>query len=497
MTMKTQLTNAQAQQSPQSEVWSPNHSIMTAPAPYIRADRVDANETPIQKAMYQGRVLDAYTIGIQAYVYGWPIVEASRIRSSMLDPKFKHYAAINTFRHEDNPADDKYRLFVSANADLLYSQSFFDLATEPVVLHVPDTKGMLYWAAQISDFFTETVANVSKRSVGNGPGNYALVGPHWQGTLPAGVVEVRMPTTVGFILLRTYFENEAALPATREIQRGFTLTPLSAFLSGKAWKPVDVAADDPRRQVPATEEELMHSLVFFQVLNRAITESGIRPQEEGLMKLFARIGISPGMTFDPATLDKATREGVTKAIEDGMKLVLIRSSSMKQSIVNGWVVGTPVDQVGAFGFDYLQRAGMAHRGIYANTSDEYMAAAAVFDSEVKPLTGAESYVIHMDKDQLPKVEAYWGLTIYELPSRYLFPNPVQRWTVNSIDKRVKYNADGSLDIYVQRASPGKEKEFNWLAAPEGQFQILFRAYRASDRKMYMGEWAPGGIKRVK
>jgi hypothetical protein len=95
------------------------------------------------------------------------------------------------------------------------------------------------------------------------------------------------------------------------------------------------------------------------------------------------------------------------------------------------------------------------------------------------------------------VDAYWGLTIYELPSRYLFPNPVHRWTVNSIDKRVKYNADGSLDIYVQRSSPGKDKEFNWLAAPEGQFQIIFRAYRASDRKMYMGEWAPGAIKRVK
>ena len=73
------------------------------------------------------------------------------------------------------------------------------------------------------------------------------------------------------------------------------------------------------------------------------------------------------------------------------------------------------------------------------------------------------------------------MTIDELPSRYLFPNSVQLWTVNSIDNRVKYNPDGSLDIDVQRSSPGKDKEFNWLATPEGQFQIIFRIVNHTGR----------------
>jgi hypothetical protein len=264
----------------------------------------------------------------------------------------------------------------------------------------------------------------------------------------------------------------------------------------KSSEPEAIPASDPRRQVPKTEEGISESLVFFKILNQSLTEAGPRPGEEGLIGLFKRIGIGPGVTFDPDKLDAAMREGLTKAIEDGWKLVRARSATSRTKIVNAWAVATPDSPTGAWGLDTLQRAGLAHRGIYSNTSAEYAIIAATSDADGQPLTGDRKYVISMKKEDFPKVNAYWGVTIYKLPERLFFPNAVQRWMVNSLDKAVKYNADGSLDIQIQKDSPGKDKEANWLPTPEGPFQLVFRMYGPTDPKIFFGEYAPGPVRRV-
>jgi hypothetical protein len=228
----------------------------------------------------------------------------------------------------------------------------------------------------------------------------------------------------------------------------------------------------------------------------APAEGGLRPGEAALMGLFNRIGVGLELAFDPATLDGATKAGLTKAVADGWKLVLARSATSRLKVVNGLATATIDAPTGAWGFDTWQRAGVAHCGIYSNTAAEYSIIAATADNQGQPLTGDRTHVIHMDQKDFPKVAAYWGVTIYRLPERLFFPNPVNRRMVNSLDKAVKYHADGSLDIYIQKASPGQDREANWLPTPDGPLQLIFRMYSPTDPAIYFGEYAPGVVKRV-
>ncbi|MFC9960394.1 DUF1254 domain-containing protein [Streptomyces nigra] len=475
--------------------WSPDFSIATPPARFIRADRVERDDSPINDVLYEARVLDAYTIGVQAYVYGWPAVENWRIRARFLDPAAPQHAQLNTFLHEPELADHRYELFVTPNADLLYSEAFFDLRDEPLILHVPDTGDMRYWGAQILDSFTDTAANISNRSVGSGPGDYALVGPGWDRALPVGVTEVPVPTYTGLVLLRTLPENPTDLTAAREVQQGFTLTPLWRYGGTTPYEPTPVPASDPRRDVPATQDELSTSLAFFTVLNRALGEGGIRPGEDGLMPLFARIGVGPGLGFDPDSLDSATREGLTRAIADGWKLVQARSATARTRVRDGWVLPEPEAQVGSYGHDYLQRAGVAHRGVYANTQVEYAALPALLDSDGRPLDGSGRYTVRFEGGALPQVEAYWSVTYYALPGRTLLDHPSGRTTVSSLDPGLVHNADGSLDLHIQPDDPGEARHHNWLPSAPGAFQLILRAYRPTDPAIHFGEWSPPAIVR--
>ncbi len=166
-------------------------------------------------------------------------------------------------------------------------------------------------------------------------------------------------------------------------------------------------------------------------------------------------------------------------------------------MVNGWAPSTLDAPIGAWGADTLQRAGVAHRGIFSNTAAEYSVIAGTIDSANQPLSGDRRYTIRVEKKDFPKVAAYWGITIYGLPDRLLRPNAANRWAVNiGIDKGVKFNADGSLDIYVQKEPPGKDKEANWLPAPDGPFQLIFRMYSPTDPAIYFGDYAPPAINRV-
>ncbi|WP_372343553.1 DUF1254 domain-containing protein [Streptomyces sp. KL116D] len=475
---------------------APDGVLSTPPSSLIRADRVERDDSPLNATLYESRVLDAYTIGVQAYVYGWPAVENYRVRSQYLDPACAQHGALNTFRHETDPAGHGFELFVTPNADLLYSEAFIDVTDEPLVLHVPDTGDMRYWAAQILDAYTDTCANVSNRSVGSGPGDYALTGPDWTGTLPAGLTEVPVPTRTGFILLRTLFETPDELDATRAVQRKFTLTPLSAHGTGALHKATPVPADDPRRAVPATQDELSTSLTFFTVLNRALTEAGTRHADEaGLLHLFARIGIGLDRAFVPLTLDSATREGLTRAVADGWKLVQARSMTARTVLRNGWILSQPGAQTGSYGHDHLQRAGVAHRGLYANTEAEYAALPALLDSTGHMLDGRHDYTVRFAADALPPVAAYWSVTIYSLPDRRLPDHPSGRVTVSSLDPALVHGDDGSIDILIQHDEPPADRKANWLAAPEGPFQLILRAYQPTDAAMHTGEWPPPAIER--
>ena len=241
-------------------IWSNDRNIACQPRASVRVERLMQPATESDRVRYEARMADAYALGLQAYLWGWPMVEAARIRSRTLDPSFRHHAPPNVFHHEWSPADSVFSLFPAPCADQVYSEAFFDVSREPMVLHVPDTRGISYWTAQICNFFTETLANVSSRTIGHGPGNYALVGPNWTRSLPSDVVRVPVDQNIGFILLQLRCDDSEDLSLrVRPVQQGFSLTPLSCLGPGStAWRTPTLPITDWRRRVPRTQERASH-----------------------------------------------------------------------------------------------------------------------------------------------------------------------------------------------------------------------------------------------
>lgn len=476
-------------------IWTLDRGINSQSSFRPRVDCVGKPSSGIERLLYDARILDAYAIGVQAYVWGWPIVEAARIRANMLDPAFKYFAPINGFRHEVSPADADFTLFPAPCTDLIYSEVFFDVTAEPMVVHVPDMRSVRYWTLQITNFFTETLANLSKRTVGNGPGNYALVGPRWNGELPPGMVRVDVDQNVGFALLQIVFEDgEDLVERARPIQQRFKLTPLSCLEPLAVWRAKTVPVTDWRRRLRGTND-LHTSLLFFQALNTAWKEAGIRAEEKALIALFNRIGVGPNLEFDPARLDVATREALGKAVNDGWSLVRARSATIQKGLVDGWTTSNE-SPAGAWSFDSLQRAGCAHHGIFSNIAAECAVIATTVEDCGASLSGERKFTLHIDRQRLPKVDAYWSLNAYTLPGRQLFATSAPRSAISSFDKNLTYNADGSLDIQIQNAKPGADSEQNWLPVPEGPFELVMRMYQPNDPAIFLGAYAPGAVTQV-
>lgn len=481
---------------PTSErTWSRDRNIMSRASGAVRVDRVADPHSDYDRTLYEARMADAYALGLQAYIWGWPMVEAARLRSAFLNPTFRHFAPINALHHEWAPADAGFTLLPSPCSDHLYSEGFFDVTHEPMVLQTPDTRGIRYWTAQICDFFTETVANISNRTIGQGPGDYVLVGPNWHGTLPVGVQPIHVPQNVGFILVQLRCDSiEDLALRVRPAQQRFKLTPLSCLERGTTWRPRTLSATDWRRRVPRTENDLHTTLAFFQILNRALTEARPRPGEEGMVALFNRIGVGAHREFDPTALDSATESALSHAVQDGWSLVRSRAMTTQNATINGWSTSNADAAVGAWGGDTLQRAGCAHRGIFSNVPAECIVISANTDSMGEPLNGSHRYSFRFSGENFPRVDSYWSLTAYSLPSRRLQFNPANR-VVDSVMSNLRYCADGSLDICVQHEAPGGDKETNWLPVPEGAFEIVLRLYNAADPNAYFGAYAPGAVRR--
>lgn len=408
----------------------------------------------------------AYTLGVQAYVYGYPVVEMYRTRYGHVFAANATHPGLNRFRHVRDLAGPSSTSVVAPNNDTLYSSAWLDLAQQPVVLDVPDTNGR-YYVFQFMDFYTNNFAFVGKRSTGTTPGSFAIVGPNWKGTLPAGVKRIDAPTNAVWLLGRTLVDGRADLDAVRAIQDRCLLTPLTA------WR-TTAPAVSPGPGTPPPPYDPSDPLKFFEILNAGLTENPPPAREAALMGLFGTIGVSPGKAFKIDQLNPATARGLRRATEEGPKVIQGRSGELSQSTTPGWRV--PQANLGAFGDDYPFRAIVAKIGLAALSPEEAMYFHAVADAQGRPLHGSRRYVLRFEKGQVPPVEAFWSLTMYRRPGRFLVDNPINRYSIGDRTPGVRSLPDGALEIYVQRESPGKDREANWLPAPEGDFDIALRCY---------------------
>ncbi len=437
---------------------------------------------------------EARTIAKEAYIYGFPIVDHYRIQYAYFvdrgNPDFK--APWNELRNIPRVFTPEDKAIQTPNSDTPYSFAGLDLRTEPMVLTIPPIEKDRYFSVQLIDFYTHNFDYIGSRTTGNGGGSYLIAGPGWKGSKPQGIAKViRSETVLVFVAVRTQLYHPGDLDNVKKVQAGYRLQPLSAFLGAAAPK----AAPAIEFIRPLTPAQQKSSPEFFDILNFAMRFGPPNPSEKKLLARFARIGVGAGKRLDVASLSPELREAMSAGMADAWKQfeAFTKNELNTGKVSSGDLFGTRED----FKNNYLYRMAGAVLGIYGNSKHEALYPGYRVDATGKPLDAAQHrYTLHFEPGQLPPVNAFWSLTMYELPSSLLVANPLGRYLINSpMLPNLKKDADGGLTLYVQSESPGADKESNWLPAPKGPFWCALRLYWPKEQA-FTGQWKQPPMKRA-
>jgi hypothetical protein len=416
----------------------------------------------------------ARAIAKEAYIYGFPIVDNYRVNYAYFvdaqNPEYKGgWNEIHNTARVYTPADTAIQ---TPNSDTPYSAVGADLRAEPLVLTVPPIEQDRYYSLQFIDGYTYNFDYLGSRTTGNGGGKYLLAGPGWKGEKPAGIDQViTSDTDLALVLYRTQLFGPSDLDNVKKIQAGYQVAPLSVYLNQPSPAPAPAIDFAP----PLTSDQQRSSPQFFDILNFALRFAPTLPAEQAMRDRFATIGIGPQGDFDA---DKLSPEMRT-AVEAGMADAWAEFNALKKDKIDTGQA-TSADFFGTAQYlngNYLYRMAGAVLGIYGNSKDEAIYPGTAFDSTGQALTGADTYTYRFASGQLPPVNAFWSLTMYQLPASALVANPIDRYLVNSpmLSSLVK-DPDGGVTLYLQKQSPGVDKEANWLPAPDGPFQVVLRLY---------------------
>jgi hypothetical protein len=396
-------------------------------------------------------------------------------------PQFK--APFNQLKNTASVYTPKDTAVVSPNSDTPYSMMWLDLRAEPVVLCVPEIDKKRYYSIQLQDLSTYNFGYIGSRTTGNGAGCYMVAGPDWQGQKPKGVNKVfRSGADFAIAIYRTQLFSPKDLDNVKKIQSGYRARTLSAFLGAKA------PAAAPKIDFPVWDEKTATGNNFIAYLNFLMQFVTPDATEKALWNKLAKIGVGPGKPFDYAKLP-ADRQA---AIAAGLKAAKAKiAKKAKTSPIAG-------GSRSHYNHDWLLRAAVTQAGWGANDREEASYPAYSTDADGKPLDGSKhSYTLTFPKGGLPTVKSFWSVTMYDAKTQLLIENPIDRYLINSpMLPDLKRNADGSLRLYIQHDSPGKDKESNWLPAPNGDFYMILRLYWPS-REILDGTWKRPEVQKVK
>jgi hypothetical protein len=416
---------------------------------------------------------EARAIAKEAYIYGFPMVDNYRIQYAYFeDSKNTEYKGpwntLVNIPRVYTPADTAIQ---TPNSDTPYSFAGLDLRAEPFVLTVPPIEKDRYFSIQLIDAYTFNFDYIGSRTTGNDGGSFLIAGPGWKGETPKGVKKVmRSETEFVFAVYRTQLFTPDDLDNVKKIQAGYKAEPLSSFLG----QPAPTAAPAIDFIKPLTPDEEKTSLEFFYILNFILQFTPTVSSETELMARFAKIGVGAGKTLDASTLSPEMKTAIAQGMADAWAdFANLRKRVDAGEVTSGALFGTREYLKN----NYLYRMAAAVLGIYGNSKQEAMYPVYAIDEAGQKLDGANRYTVHFAPGQLPPVNAFWSLTMYDLPQSLLVANPINRYLLNSpmLPQFVK-DADGGVTLYVQNETPGKDKEPNWLPAPKGPFFIAMRLY---------------------
>src|ERR1700730_3058325 len=399
----------------------------------------------------------------EAYIYTFPLYAMYRTRYDAL----ARSGAPNCFQHARMLATPASRAVTAPNNDTLYSSAWLDLSQGPLVLHVPDTAGR-YYSLAFMDFYTNNFAYVGRRTTGTKAGDFVIVGPRDQGERPPGIPVIAAPTNGVWLLGRILVTGVEDLPTVHALHFCLSLMSLSSADGGTP--PRKRAGIGPK---PAPNNPWN----YFAVVNAALTENPPPARDWQVVVDVAKIAIGPDAFFDATRFSTEERAALLAGV--GAAKRELETGLIPRTIGRpGWT--QPRAHLSNFGTDYFFRASVAQVGLASLEPQEAVYLSPTGDADGRPTDGTHRYLLHFSKGGLPPVDAFWSLTMYQVDPdqrRFLVENSLNRYSIGDRTKGLVYNADGSLDIFIQHQSPGAAREANWLPAPEGRFVLSLRAYQ--------------------
>ena len=437
-------------------------------------------------------------IAEEGFIYGLPIVMNYAVMYAYaIDPSSGQFKApFNELKNEARVFTYKDTAIVTPNSDTPYSFLWMDLRAEPMVLSVPAVEKGRYYAVQLEDGNTFNYGYIGSRSTGNDAGDYLVVGPAWKGATPHGIKKVfRSTTQFSLAGYRTQLFNPADMDNVKHVQAGYKAQPLSAFLK----QPAPPAA--PAVNFPKIDAQ-MAKTAFFEYLDFALQFAPAGPEERDIRAKLARLGVGSGH-FALKNLSPEHQSQVTSGMKDGDARVTRLTDNVGR-VVNGWKISSPFGDRAFFHGDWLLRAAGAKAGIYGNDAAEATYPMTRTLASGEPLDGSKArYTLTFPAGQLPPVNAFWSVTMYDGKTQLLIDNPINRYLINSpMLPELKKNADGSLTLYIQKDSPGPDKQSNWLPAPNGPIYLVMRLYWPKTEVPSVlppgsGTWQPPAVKVAK
>ncbi len=440
---------------------------------------------------------EARQIAAAAYVYGYPLVFMDVLKerqTAVSAPEIERgLAPFNQMvRVYQIPIDKFQSRAPYPITDASYVGAWLDLTKEPVVLSVPASDGR-YYVIMLEDTWTNDLQSVGSRTTGNGSGNFVITGPGWDGALPPGMKKISSPTSYVMLAGRTQLDGPADLPATAAFLDNVTLTPLSAW--GTNYTPpanVPVTSHvtpDSRASASAAFIANMSHDAFYNRLATAMGSSPPYSVDMPVINQIARIGIVPGTPFDWSGMNATMQNAIAQGALDGIAQVHAAAVDWPGTVVvNGWRV---VYDMGAYGTNYPLRAGLVAGYGGGNLAEDSLYWWSFVNTTGVPYSGSNNYVLHFNKDDIPPVDAFWSVTLYDRQGHFV-NNSLNQYAITSHSGNLIYNPDGSLDIYIQKVSPGADKEANWLPAPLGEFMFILRQYWPQ-KSALDGSWVPPAV----
>ncbi len=438
---------------------------------------------------------EVQSIAKEAWVYGFPMVVNYKTLNmySVNEQSPEYKGPLNYLSCEARLFTPDDKAVVTPNADTPYCMFWGDLRAEPLVLTVPEMEADRFYEFQFIDLYTHNFAYVSTVATGNVAGSYLIAGPGWEGATPDGMdAVISSETPLFFVIVRTQLFGLDDLGRVEEIQDGYSFQSLSAFLGTEA-PPAAPAIEFPEWiEGSQFDARALDYIDFMLSLVEPV------PEEQALFERFAKIDLGTDGTFN---LDSFSPE-VAAAMEEGVKegfaeLEAFIAAESADPRLSGKIVGTRafLEESARENFGttdhYMLRTAAAHVGLYGNSAVEAMYPVYFVDSTGQPLSAAENaYTVTFAEGDLPPVDAFWSLTMYDGATQLFIENPLDRYLLNStMMEQFRFEDDGSLVLHVQKDTPGPDRESNWLPAPDGPFYMVLRLY-GPEQTALEGAWVP-------